>query len=109
LIDQLILDASTTCGPQLVPLFPIGPFTPHSTCPHHEPIQQGSPLCCMICHRSGKDAHPVLLRDPRTDPAPEPKPGPAAIPVGRTKLGTPHETRKQRRQRMFASPDNITY
>jgi hypothetical protein len=58
--------------PRLVPLFPIGPLTPSSTCGHHGPIRQGSVFCCMICHTSGMDDHPGLKRDPRTDPRPEP-------------------------------------
>ena len=37
-------------------------------------------LCCMVCHCSGIDDHPGLLRSPLTDPAPEPKPAPAPAP-----------------------------
>jgi len=80
--------------PRLVPLFPIGPFTPQSTCPHRGPIRPGSVLCCMVCSRSGVDDHPALKRDPRTDPRPEPKAPPST-------KGTPVETRRQRRQRLF--------
>src|SRR5207245_1092841 len=61
--------------PRLIPLFPIGSYTPQSACPHREPIGQGSAFCCMVCHDSGMDAHPALQRDPRMDPIPEPKPG----------------------------------
>jgi hypothetical protein len=84
--------------PRLVPLFPIGPFTPQSTCPHHGPIRVGSVFCCMVCHRSGMDGHPLLQRDPLNDPKPDPKPDPspkATCP--------PVETRRQRRQRLFGS------
>src|SRR5262249_13105286 len=42
-------------GFRLVPLFPIGAFTPQSICPHHESIERGSTLCCMVCHASGMD------------------------------------------------------
>lgn len=76
------------CPPILIPLFPIAAFTPASTCPHHGPIPAGSPFCCMVCSRSGLDAHPALKRDPRTDPKPEPRP--AAAPG-------PRATRKQKR------------
>lgn len=45
--------------------------------------------CCMKCNKSGRDDHPKLQRDPRTDPKPEPKPPTSAEP----KL-----TRKQKRK-----------
>jgi hypothetical protein len=82
--------------PRLDPLFPIGSYTPHSSCGHRRPIEPGSVLCCMVCHRSGVDDHPALVRDPLTEPAPEPKPAP--VPKKATR-----ETRKQRRQRVFAA------
>lgn len=58
---------------ELVPLFPIGSFTPGSKCRHRGPIQAGSLDCCMVCSASGVDDHPALKRDPATDPKPEPK------------------------------------
>ena len=82
--------------PPLIPLFPIGHFTPQSACRHHGPIETGSVFCCVVCHCSGIDDHPGLQRDPLTDPAPEPKPTPAP------KKKSARETRKQRRQRVFA-------
>ena len=85
-------------APRLIPLFPIGAFTPQSTCRHHQPIEDGSLLCCMVCHRSGVDEHPGLSRSPLTDPAPEPKPAPAPVTVE-----TKQETRKERRRRLFSS------
>ena len=84
--------------PRLVPLFPIGAYTPQSTCAHRRPIEPGSALCCMVCHTSGMDRHPALRRDPRTDPAPEPKP---AAPV--QEANKKRETRKERRQRLFGA------
>jgi hypothetical protein len=83
--------------PRLFPLFPIGPFTPRSACPHHGPIRAGSVFCCMVCSRSGIDDHPALKRDPRTDPRPESK---AAAPA---RVASVHETRRQRRQRLHAA------
>ncbi len=81
--------------PRLVPLFPIGPFTPQSTCPHHGPIRPGSVFCCMVCSQSGMDDHPALQRDPSTDPKPEPRvPAPTGLDPGK------RETRKERRRRM---------
>jgi hypothetical protein len=62
--------------PDLVPLFPVGPFVPSSPCPHRRAFPSGSLLCCMVCHKSSQDHHPALQRDPRTDPAPEPRPTP---------------------------------
>jgi hypothetical protein len=80
--------------PRLVPLFPIGAFTPGSTCPHHGPIRAGSVFCCMVCSQSGVDDHPALKRDAHTDPGPERRVSPVRAAV--------RETRKQRRQRLNA-------
>jgi hypothetical protein len=82
--------------PRLVPLFPIGAFTPGSACPHHGPIRAGSVFCWMVCSQSGVDDHPALKRDPRTDPRPERK---AAL----VKVSGVRETRKQRRRRLNAA------
>mgnify|MGYP001469337274 CR=1 FL=1 len=99
---------------ELVPLFPIGAFTPASECPHRGPIQRGSLLCCMVCSSSGIDDHPAMKRDPATDPAPEPATTSAAVPTsatarpsrkGRFNPGASHldrETRRERRARQFA-------
>jgi hypothetical protein len=83
--------------PRLVPLFPIGPFTPQSQCPHHGPIRPGSVFCCMVCSRSGMDDHPALQRDPLTDPRPEPKRSEVRS------LSHCRETRKERRRRIHAN------
>jgi hypothetical protein len=83
--------------PRLVPLFPIGEFTPKSECPHHGPLRAGSVLCCMVCSRSGVDDHPALVRDCRTDPRPARRPAAAVLEAG------VRETRKQRRQRRSAA------
>ncbi len=85
--------------PRLIPLFPIGAYTPQSECAHHRPIEDGSLLCCMVCHCSGVDDHPGLMRSPLTDPTPEPKPAPAPSPRQNKR-----ETRRQRRQRVFGTP-----
>jgi len=97
----------TIHSPRLVPLFPIGPYTPQSACPHRVPIEPGSVLCCMVCHRSGMDEHPAMQRDPRTDPIPEPKPVPTS--VERSKLSTQHETRKELRRRRFDQQASATW
>ena len=83
--------------PWLVPLFPIGPYTPRSICGHRKPIVSGSVLCCMICHRSGWDEHPAMQCNPETDPAPEPR-----LP-SLAHHASP-ETRRERRQRLFGAP-----
>jgi len=82
--------------PRLVPLFPIGAFTPTSLCAHRQPLRIGSELCCMVCHLSGMDKHPALQRDKAKEPAPEPVP---SVP----KPKTARESRKQRRRRLFAA------
>ena len=89
---------STVQPPRLIPLFPIGAYTPQSACGHQRPIEPGSLLCCMVCHCSGVDDHPGLSRSPLTDPEPEPKPAPA--PVAKE---AKRETRRQRRQRVFGT------
>jgi len=91
-------DPGTVHPPRLIPLFPIGAYTPQSTCAHHGPIEPGSLLCCMVCHCSGVDDHPGLLRSPLTDPEPEPKPEPEP-----TEKRATRETRRQRRQRLFGT------
>ncbi len=91
-------------GPRLIPLFPIGPYTPQSACPHREPIGKGSAFCCMVCHRSGMDDHPALQRDPRTEPTPETKPEAVPQPDPQPKSGESLETRKERRRRKFDRP-----
>jgi hypothetical protein len=88
-------------SPRLIPIFPLGPYTPQSTCAHRRALRFGSLFCCMVCHRTGIDGHPALLRDPRTDPAPEPKPAPPPAKTAR-------ETRKQRRKRLFAAQPSIS-
>jgi hypothetical protein len=53
----------STAGFKLIPLFPVGQFTPQSACPHDGPIPRGSRLVCMVCGASGMDDHPGLKRD----------------------------------------------
>jgi hypothetical protein len=79
--------------PRLVPLFPVGSFTPTSVCPHCGPITRGSLFCCMMCHRSGIDGHPALQLDPRTEPQLERKPS-------RPPLQSRLEARRQRCARL---------
>lgn len=55
-------DLSERGRPVLEPLFPVGPFTPESACPHRRPIPLGSRLCCMVCDQSGLDGHPHLKK-----------------------------------------------
>ncbi len=93
---------------ELVPLFPVGPFTPASECPHRGPIPEGSLLCCMVCSASGVDGHPALARNPATDPRPEPKPrrsrrSSATRPEEAGEAESKPETRRKRRSRVFGS------
>ncbi len=82
--------------PRLIPLFPIGGYSPHSVCAHHRPIEIGSVLCCMVCHSSGMDGHPALCLDRTTLPAPEHK-------VAASARKGPSETRILRRRKLFGS------
>ncbi len=96
---------------QLVPLFPIGSFTPQSECPHKGRIREGSQLCCMVCSGSGMDHLAALARDEspkahpseaRTMPAPR---RPSPRPSSRAARPTPKpETRRDRRRRLFGEP-----
>ena len=65
-VDELKPGRLDEIGFRLIPLFPIGTLTPQSACPHHDTIDPGSRLCCMVCHESGMDDHPGLRRDPDT-------------------------------------------
>jgi hypothetical protein len=86
--------------PQLVPLFPLGPYTPNSKCPHHGPIESGSVFCCMICHNSGQDDHPALRTNHTLTQNSNREPH---MPFRRNddhESALP-ETRRQRRQKVF--------
>lgn len=74
---------------ELIPLFPVTSFTPHSKCPHNGPIPRGSAFVCAVCHQAGKDGTPALPVDVKRLPddprPPEPKPKPAAKSKTKTK------------------------
>jgi hypothetical protein len=91
-------DSAAIRPPRLIPLFPIAPYTPLSTCGHRQPIESDSLLCCMVCHCSGVDDHPGLQRSPLTEPAPERKPDSEVVPKRQKR-----ETRRERRQRLFGT------
>jgi hypothetical protein len=40
--------------PSVVPVFPAGPLTPSSVCPHHGPLADDSEFVCGICHCGGE-------------------------------------------------------
>jgi hypothetical protein len=88
------LDRNTLRPPRLIPLFPIGPYTPHSSCAHRQPIRAGSVLCCMVCHSSGVDDHPALWSGPGGSPTLE---NTRSVDEAR------RETRRQRRLRLFGA------
>ena len=88
--------------PRLVPLFPLGPYTPQSDCRHHRPIERGSLFCCMVCHRSGQDDHPALQHDARVNRRLDANSSPP-LPKRAAEEQTRRETRKQRRQRLFGA------
>lgn len=102
-------------GFRLMPMFPIGAFTPQSTCPHGGPLQRGSTICCMVCHASGMDGHPSLRPDPATDPRPESGSGsetdialtPAADASPLSTNARRRETRLERRRRIYEAAGRI--
>jgi hypothetical protein len=94
--------------PQLVPLFPVGSYTPDSQCAHRGPIERGSVLCCMICHTSGQDDHPALQNNWSIELKSEAKWN-ATFPNKYPKQRISLETRKQRRQRLFSGVYNSIY
>jgi hypothetical protein len=87
-------------SPRLVPLFPVGSFTPGSVCGHYGPIERGSVFCCMICHNSGQDDHPSLQNNSSFKDRYKAK-SCDWIPSAHSWETVPSETRKQRRQRVF--------
>ena len=87
--------------PQLLPLFPVGNYTPDSPCAHFEPIPYGSAFCCMVCHISGLDDHPALETSCPSELKSELKRG-TTLRSNRSSQKIPLETRKQRRQRLFS-------
>jgi hypothetical protein len=87
--------------PRLVPLFPLGPYSPQSVCRHHRPIERGSVFCCMVCHTSGQDDHPALQLDPRFDPKLDDTSTASPKTLGDERIR--HETRRQRRRRLFGT------
>ena len=86
--------------PRLVPLFPMGNYTPRSLCGHNERIKRGSIFCCMICHSSGQDHHPALQNDSSSGFSRNQN-WRDALPNVRSCERISSETRKQRRQRLF--------
>jgi hypothetical protein len=88
--------------PQLVPLFPVGNYTPSSTCAHRGLIQRGSVFCCMICHTSGQDDHPALQNNWPVELNSDVNWGATFRSSKCSKQTISLETRKQRRQRLFA-------
>ncbi len=87
--------------PRLVPLFPVGSYTPQSKCPHHGPIERGSVFCCMVCHASGQDDHPALQHTYSVEPRSEVKCEDIFPSSKYSNQKVFPETRKQRRQRLF--------
>jgi hypothetical protein len=60
---------------RIEPLWTANGLTPVTACPHRAYL--GEEVVCPVCHRTGLDGHPLLKRDARTDPKPEPVAPPA--------------------------------
>lgn len=87
-------------SPQLAPVFPIESYTPSSRCRHCGPIEMGSSFCCMICHTSGHDDHPVFQEKLVAKRSVNVKSN-ANFRVAYSSHRISTETRRQRRQRIF--------
>lgn len=64
---------------RVIPLFPVGPLTPSSPCPHRGRIPEGSRLYCVVCDQTGVLTDAPQATDPSSAPAasrprPEPRP-----------------------------------
>lgn len=104
--------ASDLRVPKLVPLFPIGGFSPSSVCGHRKKLKRGSSFICMVCHQSGWEGHPDLVVDPneRLTPARPELATEHSEPVeDRVEVETEAKwenlTRKQKRAIMFGSKE----
>jgi hypothetical protein len=49
-----------------VPLFPVGSFTPHSTCPHRRPLPESGWFVCMVCHGGATERTTLPNTEPDT-------------------------------------------
>jgi hypothetical protein len=90
-------------APRLVPLFPIGSYTPQSRCAHSGPIERGSVLCCMVCHTSGQDDHPALQYRCAVDPNAELAHNDVVVRDNWSHRSLYSNTRRQRRQKAFGA------
>ena len=95
--------------PQLIPLFPVGNYTPSSPCAHRSRIERGSFFCCMICHASGQDDHPALQNNWPVELNSEVNWDATFRSSKYSKQKISLETRKQRRQRLFARISNTAH
>jgi hypothetical protein len=90
-------------APRLVPLFPIGSYTPHSRCAHSGPIERGSVFCCMVCHTSGQDDHPALQYSSAVDLNAELEDKGQLAREQCSHQPLVNNTRRQRRQKLFGA------
>lgn len=90
-------------APRLVPLFPIGSYTPHSKCAHSGPIERGSVFCCMVCHTSGQDDHPALKYSRAVDLNAELEHKRLLVSKAYSQQPLFSVTRRQRRQKLFGA------
>jgi hypothetical protein len=91
--------------PKYRPAFGCKAWANTSTCADvhpNGPIPKGSLLCCMACHKGGKEGHPGLKRDPFTDPKPEAKASDVEERTSKPAANKP-ETRRERRARQYSA------
>lgn len=70
--SEVLAAAESQGDPRVVPLFPVGAFTPASACPHSGPV--GPSFCCMVCHETGARVEAKPDEDASNRAASRPRP-----------------------------------
>lgn len=76
--EQLSRPADDPAVRRVIPLFPVGPLTPLSECPHRGNIPPGSRYYCVVCDQTGviPESPPPIDSSARAASRPRPEPRP---------------------------------